>query len=69
MFARGKELNLQFNGDTSFSIVVAGSFGRMEASPESDLKVTSDAFQGELTRFIDSHRGNWAETIFEYLIF
>jgi predicted nucleotidyltransferase len=35
----------------------------------SELKVTSDAFQGELTRFIDSHRGNWTETIFEYLIF
>jgi predicted nucleotidyltransferase len=35
----------------------------------SELKVTSDAFQCELYRFINSQRGNWSEKIFEYLIF
>jgi hypothetical protein len=33
-----------------------------------ELKVTSDAFQAELTRFIFAQRGNWTEQIFEYLL-
>ena len=35
----------------------------------SDLKVTSDALQTELTRFVSSQKGNWTEQVFEYLIF
>jgi len=34
-----------------------------------ELKVTSDTFIAELTRFIFSKRGTWSEEVFEYLIF
>jgi hypothetical protein len=34
-----------------------------------ELKVTSDFFTTELTRFVLTHRNNWTEQIFEYLIF
>lgn len=34
-----------------------------------ELKVTSDTFIAELTRFILSKRGVWSEEVFEYLIF
>jgi predicted nucleotidyltransferase len=34
-----------------------------------ELKVTSDALQTELTRFIFAQRGRWTEQVFEYLIF
>jgi len=35
----------------------------------SELKVTSDALQTELTRFIFAQRGRWTEQVFEYLLF
>lgn len=34
-----------------------------------ELKVTSDAFSSELTRFIFAQRNNWSEAAFEYLLF
>ena len=34
-----------------------------------ELKVTSDALQTELTRFVLHHKFNWTEQIFEYLLF
>jgi len=34
-----------------------------------ELKVTSDALQTELTRFIFAQKGRWTEQVFEYLVF
>lgn len=35
----------------------------------SELKMNSDYFMSELTRFVFSQRGNWTEHAFEYLLF
>jgi len=42
---------------------------RYESHHYIDMKVTGDALQTELTRFIFAQKGSWTEQIFEYLIF